>query len=599
MLGYAEKKKKAKAMLALLFMFSGILLATIQIRTVKAVTLSTSRVFPSLSDDAYIYRSDSSYTAARIASTGTLSAGSIYLKIGQSYSTGYTIFRGFLYFDTSVIPDSANIVSAVLSLYVYLKPASDFNVTVQNGQPTYPNMPPQPGDYYYAYYDGNGGSRSTSTISATGYWNITLNSAGLTWIQKNGVTKLCLRSSRDIAGIPPTGGEVLTAYTAEVGEALTPKLYVTYEVESYRYILHGPYWENGAVANQVVNATVEVKYEGYYTYTFNGTDGTADTYILDFEHQVLSISWTASSLYINTTRTIVPRHDLTFEEFWLYIPNVANEWADIYTFNILDLAGISWGYLEAWQTVAGQQRLIERMNLLTAYEISFYMIVGRTYVLRVISNLGSATIGSYTIKPADKEYNIILTPNMFPPAPVTHMPICNASRLNATYIKAVYYNPNRTATWVYYEIKHKVGQTWQTDYSVNSTLSGVTDTLNWYNADNATDYVLDVKDSAANTWTFSLPAPPRKINPWQGLDTLWKDSPVRFSQVVGAFLVLMVLGVFSYVKAEVGLLTAWMTAAILWLVGWLEIPFTLLMFALVIVIFAAIAKARRSGEVEI
>ncbi|MEM1589813.1 MAG: DNRLRE domain-containing protein [Candidatus Bathyarchaeia archaeon] len=597
MLGYEEKKKKAA--LALLFMVFGILLGSVQIGTAEPTLITVTRVFYGLSYDGYIYTSNAIYGNARTGQSGTVQQSTSYLSVGQSLTTIYYIYRAFLFFDTSIIPDTATITSAKLSLYVYIGTTSHFNVTIQNGQPVYPHIPLQSGDYYYAYYSGNGGCRSTSTMPSSGYWNITFNAEGLNWLQKNGVTKLCLRSSNDIIGLPPEDAESVTFCSAEKGEEYAPKLYVTYEVEGYRYILHGPYREDGSVANQAVTATVEVENEGYYTYVFNGSDGTADTYTLNFENHMLSITWTASTAYINTTRTIVPRHDLTFEEFWLYVPDTANEWADIYTFHILDLAGISWGYLEAWQTVAGQQRLIERINFLTAYETSFYLIVGRTYILRVVTNLGSASLGSYTIKPADKEYNIILTPNMFPPAPITLTPTCNASRVNATYIKAAYANPNMTATWVYYEIKHKVGQTWQTDYAVNSTLSGVTDTLNWYDADNTTDYVLDVEDSAGNVWTFSLPAPPRKINPWQGLDALWKDSPIRFSQVVGAFLVLMVLGVFSYVKAEVGMLTAWITSAILWLIGWLEIPFTLLMFALVIVIFAAIAKARRTGEVEI
>ncbi|MEM1589120.1 MAG: hypothetical protein QW175_01715 [Candidatus Bathyarchaeia archaeon] len=594
MLGYAEKKEKAA--LTLILVLSGILLSTIQIRTVNAVTINVSRVFYSLPYDGYIYFYDSTYETARNSYFGYVVNTSSTIWVGQISTNAHYIYRGFLYFDTSIIPDAANITSAVLSIYAS-KPAVHFNITIQNGQPIYPHIPLQGDDYYYGYYSGNGGNRSTSTMPSYGYWNITLNTNGLSWLQKNGITKLCLRSDKDINGVPPTGQEIVVFYSAEQGEAYAPKLYVTYETEGYRYILHGPYQENGAVANQAIEVTVEVEHEGYYTYIINGTDGAADTYTLEFEQRVLSISWAASSAYINTTRTITPRHDLSFEEFWLYVPDPTSEWADIYTFNILDLAGIRWGYLEVWQAVAGQQRLIERMNIIGAYEISFYLIVGRTYILRVITNLGSATIGSYTIKPADKGYNIILTRDMFPPPPMTLTPICSASRVNATCIKATYANPNMAAVWVYYEIKHKIGQTWKVDYSLNVSLSSGADTFIWYNANNATDYILEVRDSAGNVWTFTLPAPPRKYNPWQALDMLWRDGPVRFSQIVGVMLVLMVLGVFSYAKAEVGMFAAWATAAVLFFIGWLEISYTLLMFALVIVIFAVISKARRGVEV--
>ena len=597
MLGYAEKKKKA--MLAVLFIFSGLLLGTLQTRTADAVTITITKVFSSLIYDGWIYRTGP-YDEARNAQTGySIQNSSIYLNVGQRQliTQTYIIERAFLFFDTSIIPNDVNITNAILSLYVYTTPSSHFEVVIQNGQPTYPHMPLQLGDYYYGWYSGIGGSRHTSTMPSSGYWNITFNSDGLNWIQKNGITKLCLRSDKDINGVPPTGSEIAVFYAVEQGEAYAPKLYVTYEVEGYRYILHGPYRENGSVANQAINVTVEVEHVGYYVYTLNGSDGAADTFVLEFESRVLSICWSASSVYINTSRTIIPRHDLKFEEFWLYVPDTASEWADIYTFNILDLAGINWGYLEAWQTIGNQHRLIERMNILGAFEINFYLIIGRTYTLRVVTNLGTATIGSFTIKPADRQYNIILTPNMFPPPPFTLTPTCNASRVNATYITATYCNPNMTATWVYYEIKHRTGQTWQTDYSLNCSLSGMVDTLNWYKADQTTDYVLDVKDSLGNVWTFSLPAPPRTVNPWAGLDSLWLDSPVRFSQIVGVLIVLMVLGVFSYEKAEAGLFAAWATAAVLYMIGWLETTYTLLMFALAIVIFAVIQKAKREVEV--
>ncbi|MEM3695002.1 MAG: hypothetical protein QXJ11_03475 [Candidatus Bathyarchaeia archaeon] len=587
--------KRLIRLLLLLLCLVGMVFSNFQFKCAEAVTISVTRTFTSQAYDGYGY--NRIRTAPNFTEYWTATAN---LLIGQRFIPTlevYYYYRSYLYFETSIIPDNANVTSAILSLYVYYDHSDvDFNVTVQSGMPTYPHIPLQSGDYYYAYYSGNGGSRSTAEITGSGYWNITLNSDGLSWINVDGYTKLCLRSGRDIDGVLPTGNEYVNVYAAEQGEDYAPKLYVSYETEGYRYILHGPYRESGAVANQAVNATVEVAHEGYYEYTFNGSDGTADTYTVEFENQVLSITWNASSFYLNTSRTITPRADYTFEEFWLYVPDITNEWADIFAFNILDLAGIKWGYLEVSQAIAGQTRVIERVNVQSAYQISFYLIIGRTYTLRVITDLGTATLGAYTIKPTDREYNIVLTPAMFPPAPTTLIPTCNASRVNATFITATYCNPNQTATWVYYEIKHRSGQTWQTDYTFNSTLSGAVDTLNWNNADNATSYIMQVVDSEANTWTLTLPAPPKTTNPWQSLDSLWPDSPIPFSQIVAVFIVLMVLGVFSYATAEIGMFAAWITAIILWYIGWLQLTYTLALFALAIVVFATIAKAKRDED---
>ena len=49
----------------------------------------------------------------------------------------YSIVRGFVYFDTSLIPSDATISSATLKLYCYAKRCddNDYSVVIQNGQP--------------------------------------------------------------------------------------------------------------------------------------------------------------------------------------------------------------------------------------------------------------------------------------------------------------------------------------------------------------------------------------------------------------------------------------------------------------------------------
>jgi len=65
-----------------------------------------------------------------------------------------------------------------------------------------------------------------------GYNDIYLNSDGKSWLNRTGLTKLCLRSSRDINGNAPTGNEYVTVYTTEQGDGYQPKLVITYRNQS-------------------------------------------------------------------------------------------------------------------------------------------------------------------------------------------------------------------------------------------------------------------------------------------------------------------------------------------------------------------------------
>ncbi|MFA5056089.1 MAG: PKD domain-containing protein [Dehalococcoidia bacterium] len=128
--------------------------------------------------------------------------------IGQALIDGtYFVERNFLYYDTSSISTSATITSAQISLLGNNDTsATDFNIVVQTGMPSHPEQPLSLNDYYKGYYSGNGGQLGTGSFSGSGYNYISLNP---TWVQKGVWTKLCLRSSRDIAGTQPSGDEFI------------------------------------------------------------------------------------------------------------------------------------------------------------------------------------------------------------------------------------------------------------------------------------------------------------------------------------------------------------------------------------------------------
>jgi len=86
------------------------------------------------------------------------------------------------------------------------------------------------GDYLYSHYSGDGGSLNTAGIIEEARSTLALNATGRGWINKTGVTKFCLRSSRDISSTTPADGAYNTVYfySYEVGAGSRPQLIVTY-----------------------------------------------------------------------------------------------------------------------------------------------------------------------------------------------------------------------------------------------------------------------------------------------------------------------------------------------------------------------------------
>ena len=130
------------------------------------------------------------------------------MRLTPPWPGGYRtiVYRTVICFDTSNIPAGATIESAYLSMSLrYDRSDADFDIVIQNGQPTYPHDPPIYTDFDLEHYSGNGGSVST----VGGLPNPTIievNASGLNWIQKGegAVTKFCLRSSHDINSVMPS-----------------------------------------------------------------------------------------------------------------------------------------------------------------------------------------------------------------------------------------------------------------------------------------------------------------------------------------------------------------------------------------------------------
>ena len=149
--------------------------------------------------------------------------------IGQANFPPYAIFRGYLFFDTSLIPLNASVINGELQIFVTIfEVDTNFNIIVRDGQPIYPHNPVIASDYDYLKYHNNGGQINSSVISPFEYNTLVLNSNGCNWVNKSGYTKLCLISSADIAGIPPAIDEVNYIGIDQMENAA--KLKITYEI---------------------------------------------------------------------------------------------------------------------------------------------------------------------------------------------------------------------------------------------------------------------------------------------------------------------------------------------------------------------------------
>ncbi len=152
----------------------------------------------------------------------------------MSVANSYKWHRGYVIFDTSLIPDDKDILSATLYLYGEQDASTtDFSVVIQSGQPTYPHDPLVLGDYDKSNYSGDGGSLNTSSFTTSGYNSISLNETGIAWINKTGTTKFCLRGSQDIAHTPAAGqAQYVRFYSQEyAGTSRDPYLVITYKNE--------------------------------------------------------------------------------------------------------------------------------------------------------------------------------------------------------------------------------------------------------------------------------------------------------------------------------------------------------------------------------
>jgi len=570
----------------LMFLCSLSFLAGFSFKEAKATPIIVTRTFSALTSDGQLLNYGSSYSSKHDSMFGYVAADDVYGLVGQEKVISYYIRRQCEFFDTSVL-SGKNLTSATLKLYIEADfSTTDFNMTIQYA---IIDAPLTDMDYWYRWFLGDYGSANTTTISGVGYWNIAF--SNLSIIDLDGITTLGLRSSRDINSDVPTGDEAIRFYAAEQGSAYAPVLSVTYETEGYHYVVHGPYSENGTVANAFVNITLAIQNMDSNSTYLNGTDGVADTLDFQVEQKGVSFTWNISASGYNYTRIVMLKSD-TFEEIYIFIPNSA-EVANIYYFNFIDLVGVTNGYLETRITFNGSSTIVERQKA-DVYSLKpFWLTWNHHYDVRLVCDQGSYT-WSDQVATEPYTWTFAVNSGMFPVTlPGMNLTIY-AERKNHTYIQVNYSDAESLTSWVNVAFKHKLNGVYVTDYSLNQTGNSVQ--VNWYSADEDFGYRILVqyyRNGTTESGYLFVNQLPSDALVFEGQLDLLGLFPFDSRQLIGIFILFIIGTIFTYEDVVIGGFTILILASFLNLIGFLAIGWTLIGVGFIIVFLAALANAKR------
>lgn len=551
----------------------------------QATLIEDTKTFTSQTEDGHCYCYDLSYSAIHNAETGIAEDTLNNLIIGQKFDdffSFYYIYRGFLFFDTSIIPNNANLTEVKIGLYLVANNNdTDFNITVQNGQPTYPHLPLETTDYYYIRYTGDGGSLDTSVLVA-GYNNITLNSDGRNWVQKDGVTKLCLRSSRDINSNAPTGNEYVQFYTVEQGASYAPKLYVSYEVEGCKYYFYGPCNEDTGLKDGTIQVWVYPASATPYNFTLDGEHSITE------EQQPLSFRFNLSEY--NYSRYYVPISD--YEEIYVFKPNDPYFY---YNLDIIDLVGVSNAYLESYVNVNGSTFTVERRRFIAGNLIPYVLTWGKDYGFRITCDQGNYDFGHVT-PTTEETLQFTITSLSFPSDYEVYEDITlSAERTDDTDIQILYEDEAERTNYVNVTIYRVVGvqQEWVQEYFTQQYVNTLD--MTWSMAEANQNYIVTFDINHADygelSWEFSCPRMAGGSNPFDfGFLGEW---PIDSSQIISFAIIMTIFGLGSAKDSHIVLIAGIIVAMFLAYIGWFAVPWTILTLVFSLAILYALSRRRK------
>ncbi|MFA6273772.1 MAG: SpvB/TcaC N-terminal domain-containing protein, partial [Candidatus Paceibacterota bacterium] len=208
---------------------------------------STTLSFYPSAGDGYVYHNNASWDITHDATSGSYAnytSSLFYTGDGRPSSTTYRIYRSFLPFDTSSLPDGVTITDAKLKIKVSSKlnndnDGDDWITVVQATQPSITNL--MTADYDLAGNINNPTEgidtierKDITNITTNAYLTFNLNTMGKSWINTTGPTKLGLREGHDVIDSSFTGAlggkynYVIARSSEYTGTANDPILEVTY-----------------------------------------------------------------------------------------------------------------------------------------------------------------------------------------------------------------------------------------------------------------------------------------------------------------------------------------------------------------------------------
>ncbi len=228
--------------------------------TTKGGSSNTSATFYPSAGDGYVRKYTTTWSGAHDASSGSSAA---YTSSGSYaamtfYSGGaFYIYRVFFPFNTSALPDNAQIASATLSVYPTAvsdndNDGDDFISAVKGYEATSSSL--ATADYedcgsdngqparakYTPIQEGvdPAGRKDLTSVPTLQYLNFSLNATGTSWINKQGFSFFGLREGHDIlnSAIQSTTSNIYSGmmvnYSEYSGTTTDPKLTVVYNVNN-------------------------------------------------------------------------------------------------------------------------------------------------------------------------------------------------------------------------------------------------------------------------------------------------------------------------------------------------------------------------------
>lgn len=205
--------------------------------------------FYSASGDGSTHKTNSKWNTARIATSGNSAnyiATTFNTRTGKN-SSNYVIERSFLPFDTTSLPDNAEVTSAKLKVFVQNKfnddnDGDDWITVVQGFQPSTTSL--TTADYDLAGTINNpvegidsSERKDITNIVTREYLTFNLNTTGKGWVSLTGATKFALREGHDVLNSAFVGSfgqynKLIFRALEWSGTASDPVLEITYTVPS-------------------------------------------------------------------------------------------------------------------------------------------------------------------------------------------------------------------------------------------------------------------------------------------------------------------------------------------------------------------------------